>query len=124
MANLKNIINSGKKKDDTCASLKDLLAFYENLNTNETNESDLSDEIYQNAVDDDEINSMIDIELNQQITQEEIIAAINTLNNNKASGSDKILNEHLKATMNQMLPIYVKLFNLIFNIGIIPESCM
>ena len=48
--------------------------------------------------------------------------AVNNRNNVKASGHDDINNEYLKSTVNQFLPIYVKLFNLIFSSGIKSDS--
>ena len=48
--------------------------------------------------------------------------AVKNLNNGKASGEDDTINEYIKSTVNQVLPIYVKLFNLIFSSGIIPDS--
>jgi hypothetical protein len=44
------------------------------------------------------------------------------LKNNKAGGEDAIINEYIKTTSNQFIEIYEKLFNLIFDIGFIPES--
>ena len=41
---------------------------------------------------------------------------------NKASGYDDIVNEHIKSTINIFLPIYCKLFNIVLNSGLIPES--
>jgi hypothetical protein len=43
------------------------------------------------------------------------------LKNNKASGEDLIANEYLKHSFEIMSDIYVKLFNLIFDKGLIPE---
>ena len=62
------------------------------------------------------------MEINQPITESEIFIAVKKLKNNKSHGSDKILNEHLKSTINVMAPIYAKLFNIIFDTGIVPES--
>ena len=59
--------------------------------------------------------------LNSQITDQEIMNCIKNLKNNKAFGNDINLNEYIKATANQLLPIYTNLFNLIFETGIIPE---
>ena len=42
--------------------------------------------------------------------------------NDKASGEDGIINEYIKSTAHQFINIYEKLFNLIFDCGIIPES--
>ena len=65
--------------------------------------------------------SEINEEINVPITENEINSAIKTLKNNKANGYDKIVNEHIKSTFPLMKKIYVKLFNLIFDTGIIPE---
>ena len=47
---------------------------------------------------------------------------MNDLTNGKACGNDKILNEYIKATFNEMKLIYVDLFNRILNTGQIPEA--
>ena len=41
--------------------------------------------------------------------------------NNQASGEDVIINEYIKETSDQFI-VYEKLFNLIFESGIVPES--
>jgi hypothetical protein len=56
------------------------------------------------------------------ITEDEILCAVKNLKNNKASGYDNIVNEHIKHTIHMMMPIYCKLFNLILNTGKIPNS--
>jgi hypothetical protein len=56
------------------------------------------------------------------ITIDEIKSAIKNLKNNKASGEDLIANEYLKHSFEVMSDIYVKLFNLIFDKGLIPEQ--
>lgn len=79
--------------------------------------------MYQDTEENDiNINNLIDSEINLPITEEEILSATKSLRNNKSCGLDNIANEHLKSTVNSMLPIYVKLFNIIFDTGIIPES--
>ena len=60
--------------------------------------------------------------LNCQFTEEEIFSEIKHLKNGKACGTDKILNEFLKATFSEMKDIYVTLFNRILDNGQIPES--
>ena len=55
--------------------------------------------------------------LNIEISRDEILLAIKKLKNDKASGLDLIINEHIKATKNVLLPIYYKLFNVILNTG-------
>jgi hypothetical protein len=35
---------------------------------------------------------------------------------------DGVLNEYLKSTLNELMPIYIKLFSIIFDSGKIPEN--
>jgi hypothetical protein len=58
--------------------------------------------------------------LNSPITEEEILRVVKNLKSNK--GYDDIVNEHIKSTINIFLPIYCKLFNIVLNSGLIPES--
>ena len=112
------IIISTDKKKDTVASLDDFFAYFKEENSNQSNE---------NA---DTLENDFNLEnlpnLNQQIklpiTPDEILKAIKALKNNKSHGVDKIKNEHIKYTSHVMIPTYVKLFNIIFDKGIIPES--
>ena len=60
-------------------------------------------------------------ELNNYITKDEIEKCIKSLYNNKAHADDEIINEYIKSTSNIFMPVYEKLFNIIFNTGIIPE---
>ena len=63
--------------------------------------------------------------INLYIFREEIFDCIKKLKNDKASGEDGIINEtteYIKSTAHQFINIYEKLFNLIFDCGIIPES--
>ena len=63
-------------------------------------------------------------EINIPITEEEIKKAVKSLKNNKSSGIDLILNEHIKCSfeLSSMRQLYVKLFNIVFDTGIIPEA--
>jgi hypothetical protein len=56
-----------------------------------------------------------------EISKEEILKCVKSLKNDKAC-ADFIINEYIKSTCNQLLDIYVKLFNIIFKCGLIPES--
>ena len=58
----------------------------------------------------------LNTQLNTTITEKEIVKA-----NNKSCGTDFILNEFLKNSCQKMLPIFVKLFNIVFESGIIPD---
>ena len=60
--------------------------------------------------------------LNIDVTETEIMSCINHLKNGKCPGTDEIINEYIKISCPVLLPIYVKLFNLILDTGNIPES--
>ena len=62
-----------------------------------------------------------DIILNSKISEEKISTAINGLKLGKSPGHDEILNEHIKSTKFLFMPLYIKLFNIIFDTGILPE---
>ena len=65
---------------------------------------------------------MYDNILNGVISESEISETITKLKNNKAPGSDGILNEYLKNSSPLLIPIYFKLFNIILDTGILPDS--
>jgi hypothetical protein len=44
------------------------------------------------------------------------------LRNGKAFGNDGILNEYMKNTIDDLMLIYVKLFNIILDTGIVPDT--
>ena len=92
--------------------LNEFYEYFRNINSAENIEDDQEVDI--NLHDNNDI-------LNSQITDQEIMNCIKNLKNNKAFGNDIILNEYIKTTANQLLPIYTNLFNLIFETGIIPE---
>ena len=85
-------------------------------NDSENDDLDISNESDEN-IDDD-----IENEINQPITETEILNNVKLLTHNKSPGSDSIVNEHIKSTVHILLPVYLKLFNLILDTGIIPES--
>ena len=60
--------------------------------------------------------------LNTNIREEEVLAAVKQLKNNKAAGYDRMLNEHISSTVPIILSLYTKSFNLIFDTGVIPEE--
>ena len=68
----------------------------EELNTDEINFDELLDNI--------DNQDIIDI-LDQDISEEEILLAVKNLNNGKTPGEDDIINEYIKSTVNQFLPI-------------------
>ena len=60
-------------------------------------------------------------ELNQQITVEEVQAAIKHLKSGKSPGEDNILNEFFKCSTPTVVEAITAYFNLIFDSGIIPN---
>lgn len=95
-----------------------LLDFFKKLNSSEINSQDAVNipEIDRNRIND------LNENLNSEISKEEILKCVKSLKNDKACADDFIINEYIKSTCNQLLDIYVKLFNIIFKCGLIPES--
>ena len=62
------------------------------------------------------------VDINTQITDSEILACAKLLKNKKAAFSDKIRNEMIRHSVETMLPVYNKLFNLILNSGNFPDT--
>jgi hypothetical protein len=60
--------------------------------------------------------------LNGIITEKEVLDAIKGLKNNKAPSSDKLINEFFKNSPLFLVSIYTKLFNVVLDTGIIPET--
>ena len=56
------------------------------------------------------------------IIENEIRKATKKLKNNKSSYSDKIKNEMIKASSNDLMPVYYKLFNGVLNSGSMPQT--
>lgn len=67
-------------------------------------------------------NVHLDHNLNTEISVEEIKKCINKLKSGKACGLDNVFNEYIKATSDLLMPFYHKLFNIVFETGLIPES--
>ena len=111
------IINSLDKKKETTPPLNDLYSYFKTLNSSDSDMPETSTASHDNAA-----NTQNNEEINHCITSEEIFSAVKSLKNNKSPGSDDILNEHIKCTLHAMLPTYTKLFNLVFDTGIVPEN--
>ena len=60
--------------------------------------------------------------MNAHFTDKEILNCIIKLKNNKAHGPDYIINEYIKVSKDLLIPIYVKLFNMVLDSGIIPAK--
>ena len=60
--------------------------------------------------------------INKQISADEIMEAIKQLKYHKAAGVDRVVNEYIKSTATLLMPVYVKLFNTIFDNGVLPDE--
>ena len=109
------ILNSENETNDCQVPINELHDFFKELNGHNTNNPQQLNATHEH-------NIVENKEINESICENEIRKAINQLRNNKSSGVDEVKNEHIKATSAIMLPIYTKLFNLVFDTGIIPES--
>jgi hypothetical protein len=112
--------NENKQKIVKNVSLNYFLEHFRKLNTvQDVNEQ--KDDTFEHV----DINNVsnLNTELNSCITEKDGLDAVKCLKNNKACGSDLILNEFLKHSCSKLLPVFVKLFNVVFNSGIIPDSC-
>ena len=87
---------------------------FKNLNEND----DESDTFLDNICDD----QIYDDILNGDITEDEVSNAIKNLKNGKAAVIDDFVNEYFKCSSPQLVNIYCKLFNLVFNSGIVQET--
>ena len=56
----------------------------------------------------------MNIELNSCITEKDVLDAVKCLKNNKACGSDLILNEFLKHSCSKLLPVFMSSFLMLF----------
>ena len=58
----------------------------------------------------------------QLLILSQILQCVKSLKRNKSVGEDAIANEYIISTIDVMMPLYVALFNTIFDTGVIP-SC-
>ena len=107
--------NLQSKKENKDISINDLYNFFKDINSPNDNNDAESRNLNFSIDNDDEI-------LNGHISENEILKCINNLKNNKACSNDGIINEYIKATAHEMMPLYVAFFNLIFNSGVLPDS--
>ena len=106
------LINSCKGKDKTAIKLETFHDFFKDLNKGEENG---------NVDFDFNVNDGVNAFINSRIGKDEIEKAIKHLKNNKAAGDDAIINEYIKHSSDKMIQLYIKVFNLIFDSGKIPD---
>ena len=79
-----------------------------------THQSYVSPQVDNSSIDDENI-------LNKPVTEEEIRTCISKLKNHKAPGIDNIINEYITTTEDILMPVYIRVFNIIFMNGIFPD---
>ena len=115
---LKSMDDSVKQKVTPEISEENWLRHFQSLHSN-----DLLNPDQQNIVNElrkQQDSNMQSRPLDYPITELEIRTAVKKLKNNKSPYSDKIRNEMIKASLNEMMPVYHKLFNNILNGGSMP----
>lgn len=110
----KIINDKGNLKYGDKIVIEDFVEHFSNLNTNNASQAN-------NNVPQPDESTVINEYINRDFTADEISAAIKKLKNNKAPGSDNIINEFIKNSGANMINVYVKLLNLVLHTGIIPE---
>ena len=110
-------ILNGSKQETIKASQEQLFDYFNDVNiSNHHTDAETNDMVNENA----QIND--NLEINCRITLNEIETNVKKLKNNKACGIDSIQNEHIKSSIHIMGPLYEKLFNLILDTDIVPET--
>lgn len=109
-------LNSLKTTDSVnVPPVEDFYNFFKEVNSSRYEESFDFEESGFNGEDADDI-------LNVAISEQEICTAIRNLKSGKSAGLDGILNEYIKCTQNILMPLYSKLFNIIFETGTLPDT--
>ena len=86
---------------------------------------DVNNRNYIDVNDDDDVSAFYSNNstvLDDMINAEEIRKAVKLLKNNKSPGVDDVMNEYIKSSLDIMLPLYEKLFNVVLDTGILPEA--
>ena len=114
-----NLINGvGKSKQFLPVSPENMFEHFK-----KQNQSDSETQFTPPDADHNENNVHVPSEsLNAPFTSDEINKILKNLKRNKSSGLDSIKNEYIIHTKELMMPIYVKLFNIILDTGLIPAS--
>ena len=62
------------------------------------------------------------LELDKDISEEELLQAVKSLKNNKACGDDRVINEYICSKIGLCLPVFKWLFNYVLEMGNIPQD--
>ena len=111
-----NCVNSlNKKPSNSDIKLDSLFDFFKDINSTEQHVAD-------DSLEEVGIPNFNSEALNIEVTELKIMSCIKNRKNVKCLGTDEIINEYIKISYPVLLPIYVKLFNMILDTGNIPES--
>ena len=102
---------SNRKKEDPSVEIETFYDYFKKLNAGDEDVND-HEEININDICN---NPVYDEILNGKITELEMTEAIRELKNNKAPGTDNILNEYLKYSSPLLISLYCKVFNLVLD---------
>ena len=110
-----------KVKDDHLVSEENWLLYFQSLHSNEP--VNPTQQLICNKLREHEDRKKTVSPFGLTDYRNEIRAAVKNLKlNNKTPFSDKIMNEMIKASLNNMMPVYCKLFNTILDTGTTPQT--
>ena len=111
------IVNKKNVKKTCPVHISDFYTYFKDMNANHDEEDvsfDVDSETNNIHLDDD----ILDV----HISENEIRQCVSSLKNDKSGGVDNIVKEYIKSSIDYMLPLYVKLFNIVLDTGILPEA--
>ena len=114
-----SIVNSKRKKERSNVNILDFYNHFKNVNSSDDDHNDIHHYLNDLNLDETFDESVC---INVPITIDEIMEAVKGIRNNKSPGPDAVINEYLKSSINVMGHLYEKLFNLVFDTGIVPEA--
>ena len=123
----RNVWNCSKSTDDSVKetsippiSEENWMSHFQSLHSNEP--LNLHQEVVINELRIQEDATTHSHSLDYLITELEIRTAAKKLKNNKSPFSDKIKNEMIKSSLNQLISVYLKLFNVVLSSGTMPQT--
>ena len=96
------------------------LKHFQSLHSNDATPPTQQQEVYNELQSLEKENEQLNY-LDHEITEQEIRQAVKKLKNKKSPFADKIRNEMIKASLESLMPVYIKLFNLILQSGKMPD---
>ena len=112
---IKRNCNKTKSSSENHINRDDWLNYFKNLLN--TSFSDEHEQVLQNITQNND-STVLDC----QITNDEIVASLKSINSNRSPGPDGICIEMIKVTLHEILPFLNVLFNKIYDTGIFPSE--